>query len=181
LHFETASLALATTHGLSKADLMAERLLAINPNLKLHVIKEFLTPPKVEEILANDYDYVVDAIDSISPKIRVLVTTYRRRLKLISSMGAGGKLDPTQVRIVDIGKTYNCRLAQQVRKILKKHNIRSGFKAVFSPELARREWLMYTDGSNYKKSAYGTMSYMPAVFGCCCASAVIRGLIDMEK
>jgi tRNA A37 threonylcarbamoyladenosine dehydratase len=170
--------ALATTHGMSKADVMAERLLAINPELKLHVIKEFINPERAKEILSVDYDYVVDAIDSITPKITFIKTAYERRQRIISSMGAGAKLDPTQLRVVDISKTYNCPFAQYVRKRLKELGIRKGIKTVFSPEQPIRESLMMTDGSNFKKSAYGTISYLPATFGSVCASVVIRDLIE---
>lgn len=169
--------AMHTTVGQYKADIMAERLRGINPNIKLHVIKEFLTPPKIEELLAHPYDYLVDAIDSITPKLRVIKLAYERRIPFVSSMGAGGKIDPTKVRITDISKTYNCSLAQHIRKCLKRKGIRKGFKVVFSGELPIRESLMFTDGSNFKKSAYGTMSYMPAVFGCNCAAVVLRGLL----
>ncbi|MDQ3048593.1 MAG: tRNA threonylcarbamoyladenosine dehydratase [Bacteroidota bacterium] len=170
--------ALSTTHGLSKADVMAERLLAINPELNLHVIKEFITPERAKEILAKDYDYVIDAIDSITPKVTFIKTAVERGLPIISSMGAGAKLDPTQLRVVDISKTYNCPFAQYVRMRLKEFGIRKGVKTVFSAEEPIRESLMMTDGTNFKKSAYGTISYLPATFGSVCASVVIRDLIS---
>jgi tRNA A37 threonylcarbamoyladenosine dehydratase len=169
--------ALSTTHGLYKADIMAERITAINPDIKLNVIKEFLTPDKIQELLSQPFDYLVEAIDSITPKLTVIKTAYEKRIPFISSMGAGGKLDPTRVQIADISKSYNCPLAQHIRKILRRKGIRKGFKVVFSPEVPIKESLMYTDGSKFKKSAYGTMSYIPAVFGCCCASAVLQGLL----
>lgn len=170
--------ALATTHGLYKADIMADRLLAINPELKLHSIREFITPEKVEEVLAVKFDYVVEAIDSITPKLTFLKAAYAKGLRFVSSMGAGAKLDPTQLRVVDISKTYNCPFAQQVRKMLKGAGIYKGIKVVFSPEEPIKESLMLTDGKNYKKSAYGTISYLPATFGACIASVAIRDLID---
>jgi tRNA A37 threonylcarbamoyladenosine dehydratase len=170
--------ALSTNHGQSKADIMAERLKAINPELTLHVVKTFINPDAVEEILsAHSYDYIVDAIDSVTPKITFLKEAFNRNLRIVSSMGAGGRMDPTMVRIVDISKTFNCNFAQQVRKNLKKEGIYKGIKAVFSSEEQMKESLMLTDGSNYKKSAYGTMSYLPAIFGATCASVVIRDLI----
>ncbi len=170
--------ALATTHGQSKVELMAERLKAINPELKLHVINSFVTPEKVEEILnEGQYDYLADCIDSFTPKITFLQAALQRKIPVVSSMGAGGKLDPTQLKVVDISKTYNCPLAHQVRKRLRRLGIRKGLKAVFSPELPIRESLMLTDGSNFKKSAFGTMSYLPATFGATCASVVIRDLM----
>lgn len=170
--------ALSTTHGLSKADVMAERLLAINPDLKLHVIKEFITPERAEELLSQHFDYVVDAIDSITPKLIFIKTAYEKKVRIISSMGAGAKLDPTKLQVVDISKTYNCPFAQYIRKRLKEFGIRKGIKTVFSPEQPIKESLMLTDGTKYKKSAYGTISYLPAAFGGVCASVVIRDLIE---
>jgi len=123
--------ALSTNHGVSKADIMAERLLAINPELKLNVIKEFINPEMVEKLFENDFDYVVDAIDSITPKVTFLKMAYERKIPLVSSMGAGAKLDPTQIKVVDISKTIICPFAQQVRKMLKKDKIYKGIKAVF--------------------------------------------------
>lgn len=170
--------ALATTHGQSKADLMGERLLQINPELKLHVIKKFVQPEMVNEILDNNFSYVVDAIDSITPKLTFLKAAYAKGIPLVSSMGAGAKLDPTKLQVVDISKTYNCPFAQQVRKNLKAAGIYSGIKAVFSPEEIIKDSLMLTDGTNFKKSAYGTISYLPATFGATVASVVIRDIMD---
>lgn len=169
--------ALATNHGVSKALIMEERLKAINPELKLNVIKEFINPEMVLQQLTEKPDYVIDAIDSITPKITFIRTAYENKIKMVSSMGAGAKLDPTQLKVVDISKTWNCPFAQQVRKNLKKYNIRKGIKVVFSPENPIKESLMLTDGKNYKKSAYGTISYLPAVFGAVTSSVVIRDLI----
>lgn len=170
--------ALATNHGQSKADIMAERLKAINPELELQVIKSFINPEMVTELFTNKPDYIIDAIDSITPKLTFIKMAYDNKMPMVSSMGAGGKLDPTKLQVVDISKTYNCPFAQQIRKVLKRqHNIRRGIKVVFSPEEANKESLILTDGKNYKKSAYGTVSYLPAVFGAVCASVVINDLI----
>lgn len=169
--------ALATNHGVSKADIMAERLKAINPELELIVVKEFINPEMVEKILAFEPDYIVDAIDSITPKLTFLRMAYQKKIPLVSSMGAGAKLDPTKLKVIDISKTYNCPFAQQVRKNLKKHHIYRGIKTIFSPEEPIKESLMLTDGKNFKKSAYGTISYLPATFGAVAASVVIRDLI----
>ncbi|TPQ26415.1 tRNA threonylcarbamoyladenosine dehydratase [Methylomonas sp. EFPC3] len=169
--------ALATTHGQSKADIMGERLLAINPDLKLHIRHEFITPDTAAELLNTHYDYIVDAIDSLTPKIHLIRAAKSRKMKIVSSMGAGGKMDPTHLKVVDISKTYNCPFAQFIRVRLRKHGISRGVKVVFSPEVVNKDSLMFTDGSNYKKSAYGTISYLPAAFGGVCASVVIRNLI----
>ena len=157
---------------------MAERLIAINPELELVVHNQFITPEMVSQLFEKTYDYIIDAIDSITPKLTFIKSAYDSKIPFVSSMGAGGKLDPTQIKVVDISKTYNCPFAQQVRKMLKKDKIYKGFKAVFSAEENVKKSLVLTDGSNYKKSAYGTMSYMPATFGAVLSSVAIRDLID---
>ena len=170
--------ALATNHGVAKALIMEERLKAINPELNLTVVQEFINPEMVHQQLQQQPDYIIDAIDSITPKITFIKMAYESKLPLVSSMGAGAKLDPTQLKVVDISKTWNCPFAQQIRKNLKKHGIYKGIKTVFSPEKPNKESLMLTDGKNYKKSAYGTISYLPAVFGAVAASVAIRDLIN---
>ncbi len=169
--------ALATNHGVSKADIMADRIRAINPEVELNVVKSFIEPDMVEELIALKPDYMIDAIDSITPKITFIRTAYQSGIPLVSSMGAGAKLDPTALRVVDISKTYNCPFAQQVRKQLKSFGIYKGIDVVFSPEEPIKESLMLTDGTKYKKSAYGTISYLPATFGAVAASVVIRKII----
>lgn len=171
--------ALATTHGQSKADLMGERLIQINPELKLHVIKEFIMPGMVDNLLNAPLDFVVDAIDSITPKLTLIKAAYAKNLRLVSSMGAGGKLDPTKLHVTDISKTYNCPFAQQIRKQLRQEGIKNGIKVVFSPEEPDKKSIMRTDGTNFKKSAYGTISYLPATFGATLSSVVIRDLIEL--
>jgi len=173
--------ALATTHGMSKAKLMEERLLQINPEVKLTVISEFQDPEMVIALLKNPFDYVIDAIDSISPKLHLIKTAKEMGHNIISSMGAGGKMDPTQLKVVDISKTFNCPMAYYLRKRLKKLGIKKGVKAVFSTELPLRASIMRTDGTNFKKSAFGTISYIPAVFGMTCASVVIRELTNWKE
>ncbi|MBK6937517.1 MAG: tRNA threonylcarbamoyladenosine dehydratase [Chitinophagaceae bacterium] len=170
--------ALATNHGKPKAEIMAERLKAINPELELTVFAEFVNPEMVLDKISVTPDYIIDAIDSITPKVTFIRAAVEHNLPIVSSMGAGARLDPTQLKVVDISKTWNCPFAQQVRKLLKKHNIYKGIKAVFSPEEPDKKSLMLTDGKNYKKSAYGTISYLPAVFGAVASSVVIRDLIN---
>lgn len=172
--------ALATNHGQFKTDIMAARLLAINPDLKLHVVRDFITPEKAAELLSlHPYDYVMDCIDSVTPKLLLLQTAYSRKLPIVSSMGAGGKMDPTQIRIADIYSSYSCVFAQYVRKRLKKLGVGNGIKAVFSTELNEKDSLLLTDGSNFKRSAYGTISYLPAAFGGVVSSVVIRDLLNI--
>ncbi len=170
--------ALATTHGQNKVDIMYERLMAINPELKLTAINSFLSPEKAAEILnETHFDYVMDCIDSITPKLTLLIIAYQKELKIISSMGAGGKLDPTKLCYADIFDTKQCYLAKTVRKRLRAKGIITGINVVYSTEEVNLESLMLTDGNNFKRSAYGTISYLPATFGSVCASVVIRELM----
>lgn len=170
--------ALSTNHGEPKVQIMAERLQAINPELKLNVVQSFVNPDMVREQLLRRPDFLIDAIDSLTPKLTFIKMAYEARIPMVSSMGAGAKLDPTKLSVVDISKTYNCPFAQQVRKTLRRQGIRKGVKVVFSPEEPIKESLMMTDGSNYKRSAYGTISYMPATFGAVTASVAIRYLME---
>jgi tRNA A37 threonylcarbamoyladenosine dehydratase len=174
--------ALATNHGMPKATIMADRLRAINPELELQVIDAFIRPEQVLDSLSETPSFLIDAIDSITPKITFIKTAIERKIPLVSSMGAGAKLDPTQLQVVDISETYNCPFAQQIRKQLKtRFGIRKGLTVVFSPEPPIKESLMLTDGKNFKKSAYGTISYLPAVFGAVCASVAIRALMNPNR
>ena len=171
--------ALHSTVGDDKVELMARRILDINPELNLTRINEFLNPERMEEVIqAGNFDYILDCIDSVSPKLALIKAARKNKIKIISCMGAGGKLDPSKVMVRDISKTRNCYLAKQVRKRLKKEGINKGFRCVFSTEIQREDRLKMTDGSNYKKSFYGTISYMPAIFGLYAASEVIRYLIQ---
>ncbi|MCL7986880.1 tRNA threonylcarbamoyladenosine dehydratase [Sphingobacterium sp. lm-10] len=170
--------ALATNHGVSKAEIMRERLLSINPELELQVFEEFVVPERIPSFIDLKPDYIIEAIDSITPKLFLIRSAHAANIPFISSMGAGGKVDPTQIRIGDISDTYNCKLARHIRKKLRKHDIQLGVKVAFSVEPPEKASLLYTDGSNYKKSAYGTMSYLPAAFGGAIASAAIRDLIS---
>ncbi|HWY12079.1 MAG TPA: tRNA threonylcarbamoyladenosine dehydratase [Bacteroidia bacterium] len=173
--------ALSSTHGQSKALLLEQRIKDIHPDIKLTTISDFLTPDMMKDVLQKKYSYIIDAIDSISPKLHLIQTAYYNGRKIISSMGAGGKMDPTRVKIADISKTDICPLAQYVRKRLKYMGIYKGVKCVFSDELPAKYSIMRTDGSKFKKSAYGTISYLPAVFGLTCASVVIKHIADYKE
>jgi len=169
-------LALHSTLGKSKAHLMAERVADINPKAEIQIIDRFLTPDEWEELMENKPDYILDAIDSLTPKVYLLATAKRRNIPLISVLGTGGKKDPSLIRIADLFHTRNDYLARMVRKRLRKHGIREGISAVYSPEKPDKKALLYTEGSDYKKSAYGTVSYIPAIFGLTAASVVINDL-----
>lgn len=174
--------ALHSTVGQNKVDVVGSRLMDINPNLNLTPINQFLNPENMEELLDhNQFDYILDCIDSVTPKITLIKAARRRKLKIVSCMGAGGKTDPSMVKVRDISKTHNCFLAKQVRKRLKKEKINKGVRCVFSNEIQKEESLKMTDGSNFKKSFYGTISFMPAIFGLYAAAEVVNHLIDNKK
>ncbi len=171
-------IALHSTIGKEKAELMADRLRDINPEIELTVVNRFIKDDETDALLDSDkFDYVVDAIDTLSPKLALIKGCLDRNIPLVSSMGAGAKTDPTKMEICDIAKTHHCPLAHMLRKRLHKIGIRSGFRAVFSPEPVREGAMILCEEQN-KKSNTGTISYIPALFGIGCASVVIRGLID---
>lgn len=170
-------IALTSTLHTRKTDALAARLRDINPEIQLTLVDEFLRDDRMIELLdAQKYDYVVDAIDTLSPKTFLIFHTLNRGYPLVSSMGAGGKWDPTRLVVTDISKTYQCKLARMIRKRLHKLGVHSGFKAVFSSEEVSEETFIVTDDMQNKKTTVGTISYMPAAFGLACASVVIRGL-----
>ena len=170
-------LALHSTIGRPKAEVLAERLRDINPAIELTVVNQYIKDEATYTLLdAAQYDYVVDCIDTLSPKLALIVAALERKMPLVSSMGAGAKMDPTQLEIKDISKTHHCPLAHMLRKRLHKVGVYRGFKAVFSPEPIREGSMILAEEQN-KKSQVGTISYIPALFGIGCASVVIRGLI----
>lgn len=169
--------ALHSTIGLSKVELMKNRLLDINPNLNLTELQEFLSPERAYELVSNKYDYVLDCIDSVTPKLNLIIAAKRKKVKIISNMGAGGKYNASQVMVKDISKTEYCPLAKVIRKRLKKEGINKGLKVVFSPEVPDASSIKTTDGTNYKRSFYGTNSWMPCLFGLHAAETVVKHLI----
>ena len=171
-------IALHSTIGKEKSELMADRLRDINPEIALTVVNRFIKDDETDTLLDSDkFDYVVDAIDTLSPKLALIKGCLDRNIPLVSSMGAGAKTDPTKMEICDIAKPHHCPLAHMLRKRLHKIGIRSGFRAVFSPEPVREGAMILCEEQN-KKSYTGTISYIPALVGIGCASVVIRGLID---
>jgi len=171
--------AVESTIGKPKAEVLGVRLLDINPDLKLHVIQEYIKDEKMIEVLNKPFDYVVDAIDTLSPKVFLIYHSLQKGLKIVSSLGAGARLDPTKVRINDISKSFNCRLGFVLRKRLRKLGVNEGFKVVFSEDKADENAVIVDEPGENKKSTVGTISYMPPVYGCFCASVVIRDLIGM--
>ena len=167
--------ALISTVGKSKIEVVSARLRDINPDIRLHLLREFLCEENVAALLPQGLDYVVDAIDTLSPKIALIQHCLKADIPLVSSMGSGAKRDATAVRIADISRTRQCPLAHMLRKRLHKLGIREGFKAVYSEEVPIAEAMVLEEGRN-KKSNVGTISYLPTVFGCVCAQAVLDEL-----
>lgn len=173
--------ALHSTVGMPKVTIVGDRLLDINPELELTRVQEFLSPERAFELITPEFDYVLDCIDSITPKLNLILAAKRKKVKIISNMGAGGKFMASKVVVKDISKTDVCPLAKTIRKRLKKEGISTGVKAVFSTETPDESSLKMTDGLNFKKSFYGTNSWMPALFGLHAAETVVRYLLKNKE
>ncbi|WKW47407.1 tRNA threonylcarbamoyladenosine dehydratase [Myroides sp. JBRI-B21084] len=173
--------ALHSTVNMPKVSVVGDRLMDINPELNLTRIEEFLSPERANEIVTTHFDYVLDCIDSITPKLHLIAAAKAKKVKVISNMGAGGKMLASKVVVKDISKTDVCPLAKVVRKRLRKMGVKSGVKAVFSLEKPDESSLKMTDGTNFKKSFFGTNSWMPGLFGLHSAETVIRYLLENKK
>ncbi|MBN2805613.1 MAG: tRNA threonylcarbamoyladenosine dehydratase [Prolixibacteraceae bacterium] len=170
---------LPATHsnlGKSKAEILANRFMDINPEMELEVVHEYLRDERMIEILEPPYDYVVDCIDTLAPKVFLIYHSLNRGLKIVSSMGAGGKMNPELIKASDISQSYHCKLARMLRKRLSKLGIKTGFQVVFSPEEVSESAIRLEEGTN-KKSTVGTISYMPPAFGCHMAAVVLGDLL----
>ena len=187
-------LALKSTVGRPKCEVLAERLLDINPDLDIITLHTYITASYHSDGTPFDepgetspqslldgmkIDFLVDAIDTVAPKLSLIKYCVDRHIPLVSSMGAGAKMDVTKVRITDISRSYNCPLAHVVRKRMRKMRVHKGFKVVFSEELADMDAIVPCDELN-KKSQVGSVSYLPAVFGCACAQAAVKGILGMD-
>lgn len=174
--------AVDSTIGKSKAGILAQRIKDISSEIKVNVIDEFVLPERVWEIL-HEYnpDYVMDCIDSVSPKLEWIIACKRLKIRIITHLGAGGKKDPSSVQVSNLENVYNCKLGAHIKKRMKRKNASfRGIKAVFSSEVQDKNSLKMTNGLNFKKSYYGTISYMPALFGLMGAAEVIDYLTYKE-
>jgi tRNA A37 threonylcarbamoyladenosine dehydratase len=174
-------LALESTGDLLKAEVMGARLLDIHPGLNLTIIAEYIKDERMIEILDMGFDYVVDAIDTLSPKVLLIYHSLQRNYAVVSSMGSGGKFNPLKIRVTDISETTDCYLARVLRKKLHRLGVREGVTAVWSPELTDKGKIIPLSGEPNKASVVGTISYMPAAFGIACASVVIRDLAGIAR
>lgn len=167
------------TVGRFKVDVWKERLLSINPQLSVTTHNLFLDETNVEHFLsANKYDYVVDAIDTLSPKVHLLATCHQKCIRVVSSMGSGSKMDVSCLRMADISKTAYCPLARSVRSSLSKLGIKHGIPCVYSTEPPIKSGVVSVEGERNKKTTTGTISYMPNIFGCWIAGHVIQSLLN---
>jgi len=173
--------ALTGTVGFKKVEVTKSRMKDINPELNITVIDIFLTGENIESFFANtDFNFVVDAIDTIEPKINLISYCINNKIPVVSAMGAGGRINPELIKITDISKTNQCALAKVVRRELKLKGIYKGLPVVFSPEIVNKNAVLPVSGERNKKSTVGTISYMPALFGCHMASYVIRQIIKND-
>ena len=161
--------ALKSTEGLCKAEVAAVRCRDINPVGTFLPVVRFVTP-ETADALFDEFpaDGIVDAIDDVPAKTAVILAALARRIPLVSSMGAGGKTDPALVKVADMAKSCGCPLARVIRSRLREAGVRGGFPAVFSPEVPVKR---------QECSGFGTISYMPAVFGLHCAAAMLKELL----
>lgn len=173
--------ALKSTVGRSKVEVVRERVLDINPDCNVTAVSSYVEPDNVEALLGGYHiDFLVDAIDTLAPKLALINYCVTHGIALVSSMGSGAKFDITKIRIADVSKSFNCPLAYMVRKRLRReYGISKGFKVVFSEELPDENAIVPEEGRN-KKSNVGTISYLPAAFGCACAQAAISYLRENE-
>jgi tRNA A37 threonylcarbamoyladenosine dehydratase len=173
-------IALVSNEGKLKTEILAKRLLDINPEVRIDVISEYLREERFTSILGQSFDYVVDAIDTLTPKVTLLAEAVRKGHAIVSSMGSGGKLHPESIEINDISQSHHCKFAYIVRKYLHRRGIFTGITVVYSPEPVSKKVIREVTGEENKRSVVGTISYMPPVFGCFCASVVIRNLMNRK-
>ena len=172
-------IALRSNEGRKKAEIMKERLLDINPDLEIIAYSTYLKDQAILDVVdSSNFDFVVDAIDTLAPKVFLIHYCVTKNIRIVSSMGAGGKLDPSKIQIADISKSHNDNLARMIRKRLHKFGIYSGIPVVFSNEKVDKSVIKLVENEENKKSTVGTISYLPPMFGCMIASVVIRNLTD---
>lgn len=172
--------ALESTVGMYKADVMCARILDINPRCIVHVNKEFLKAENMPAFMQQPFDYVIDAIDSLNSKVNYIHAAFMAGIPVASSMGAGNKTDPTLIRVGDISKTEMCTLARHVRRRLRRAGVKKGVKCVFSLEHPRAPLPPEPTSTGRPRAVNGTVSYLPALFGITLAGVVLRDLMAID-
>lgn len=173
--------ALRSTVDVLKADVIADRIKDINPDCQVTLITDFLTPESIPTVLSQGYDVVIDAIDSLSSKAALLETAWRNDMTVFASMGAGGKLDPTQVKTGDLMDTSICKLAKQLRGQLRKRGVGRGIQTVYSLEAPLPPLPPEPVSRGRARAVNGTVSYMPSIFGLTLAGLVINHIIGDSR
>lgn len=163
--------------GKPKVEIAKERISEINPNAQVKIYPEFFTPDS-EEILDENVDYIVDAVDTVTAKIELVIRAHKLNIPIISSMGTGNKLDPTQFEVTDIFKTSVCPLAKVMRKELKAKQIKK-LKVVYSKEKPIKQLLnKIEENETSKKQVPGSISFVPSVAGLIIAGEVIKDILN---
>ena len=168
---------LHSTIGRLKTDVMASRRRDSNPEMEVSTRNEYIDYDNVAAVVGHGIDFVIDAIDTLGPKIALILHCLNSGIPLVSSMGAGAKWDVTKVRIADVSKSFNCPLAAMLRKRLRYKGVKRGFPVVFSEELPYESAVVEVEGETNKRSRVGTISYLTPVFGCACAQVCIRHIV----
>ena len=166
-------IALHSTVGRPKVEVMKERILDINPECEVNTYEVFYLPENADEYDLSKYDYIVDAVDTVSAKLEIISRAKALGVNIISAMGAGNKTDPTQFKVADIQKTEGCPLARVMRRELKKRGINK-LKVVYSPEEPVKT--PYFDEESVKNLP-GSLSFVPSVMGLIMSGEVIKDLI----
>lgn len=169
-------IALDSTLGRKKVEVMRDRIQEINPACKVTISDSFIRPEDMETLLNPGFNYVVDAIDSLNCKVALVATAKQLGLQVVSSMGAGRRMDPSKIELADISKTHGCALARNMRQRLKKQRITKGIMTVFSSEIPMPPGPMEEIEGARGRVVNGTASYMPGIFGLMLAGYVISDL-----
>jgi tRNA A37 threonylcarbamoyladenosine dehydratase len=174
--------ALHSTIGHQKAEVMAKRLRDINPNVQLTVMTDFLEKHQAESVvIQGNFDFVIDCIDSIACKAELVAACVRHEIPVASSMGAGNRLDVTQVKITKLNQTAGCALARELRGMLRKMGVKTNYPVVFSTEIPRQplpHQAVSSDPPGRARAVNGSIAYLPALFGVMLAGYVIKTLLD---
>lgn len=168
--------ALQSTIGQPKVQAMAKRIKEINPDLDVVTKEMFILPDNIDQVLDESYDYLVDAIDTVTGKLALVVYAKEKEIPVVCSMGTGNKLDNTHFEIVDISQTHVCPLARVMRKELKKRGIESGVQVVYTPIPVMKP--NTAEGEQSRRETPGSMSYVPGTAGLIIAGLVVRTLLD---
>lgn len=174
-------LALHSNVGIPKVEVAAQRLRDINPEIVVHPLQLYLQGKELDELISSPFSAIIDAIDTIAPKVFLIKNALMAETPLVSSMGAGAKFDPNAIRVGSFWKSNYCHLARTIRRRLRKLRVEGledrDFLAVYSTELCDEQAFEAVEGEQNKKTRAGVLSYIPNIFGCMAAGAAINILL----